>query len=299
VIASVVEAVAAHQSVDPGALSYEVYNGGNFLTVTALADGDPLVVCRVPRSSTGPLWREYDNLRRLEELVAGNETLSRTTEEVVTVLDVEETPILVKQFLPGFKGGDLPRTMSAVGDFLEVSTRWLAEFSTATERHRVYAPAAKRRRTRELVGRADLRDVRRFVGDGDLFVAPMHGDFAPGNVLLDGSGELTGVVDFEWFAPEGVPVFDFVHLAMTTGLLVHGSTGSTVEAVLFADNTFTRAVARCAPFYRDRLGISASSLRTALPLCARIGLNYGHAPTPVVRELLVALRERPDEVVWV
>jgi aminoglycoside phosphotransferase (APT) family kinase protein len=55
-----------------------------------------------------------------------------------------------------------------------------------------------------------------------LAVSWVHGDFAPGNILVTPDGAtVTGIVDWELAAPDGLPQLDLVQLWLSTRMVVH------------------------------------------------------------------------------
>jgi hypothetical protein len=43
-----------------------------------------------------------------------------------------------------------------------------------------------------------------------------HGDFAPGNILADADGQITGIIDWEFAHPQGLPALDVVFFLLTS-----------------------------------------------------------------------------------
>lgn len=297
-IESILDDVADFFDVDRRGLSCEVYNGRNFVTVLVYQAEKPLVVCRVPRWSADDLEAECANLRHVASLVAENDLLLRTTERIIAVHTIGTKPVLLKRFLPGVKAGELPDNPAVVGRFLRSSTEWLIEFADATEKHRLHASDEKRQRVSELTGCPDPCDEWTFVHHDDFFIGPMHGDFAPGNVLLGSDGRLSGVVDFEWFTRYGVPLFDFLHLVVSTGSIMYDSPRSAIEGTFFDENDFTDHVRDCLICFREGLEISRKTFRQSLPLYPAIRLAYGHDAV-ITDKLRSMLLERQEEVVWI
>jgi hypothetical protein len=276
-------------------LTYEVYGGQNFVTVLVYCRTSPLVVCRIPRSSATDLESEYANLRQVGELTATNDFLRQTTEQVITVLTVGGRRVLLKRFLPGVKAGELPSEIDAVGRLLQSGTRWLVEFAAATKDRRVYEQNEKRRRLGELTDSDVTIDVDTLAAREDFFLGPMHGDFAPGNILLGVDGRLTGVVDFEGFAARGVPLFDLVHLCVNSGKLIYDTPEAVIENTFFAETKFAEYVAEYATRYRRALGVSTASLNRALSLYPAIRSSHGHRPGPLTERLRSVSVSGPEE----
>lgn len=297
-IESTLDDIADLFDVDGTELSCEVYNGRNFVTVLVYLAGKPFVVCRIPRWSAADLETEYANLRRVASLVVENDLLRRTTERVITVHTIGTTRVLLKRFLPGVKAGELPDNSAVIGRFLRSSTRWLVEFADATEEHRLYARDEKKRRISELTDHPDPGADWAFVDHDDFFLGPMHGDFAPGNVLVGSDGRLSGVVDFEWFTPYGVPLFDFLHLVFTTGSMIHDSQRSAIEGTFFDENDFTNHVNNCLTRFMQGLDVSRDTFRQSLLLYPAIRRAHGHDAS-IADRLHSELLERREEVVWI
>lgn len=90
---------------------------------------------------------------------------------------------------------------------------------------------------RELAGRATRTSCRRRLGDlrGELhralvgktlWAARIHGDFWPGNILLEGSDvgldSVVGIVDWDASGPVDLPLHDLFHLLLSTRCLLTG-----------------------------------------------------------------------------
>jgi hypothetical protein len=296
-IESVLDTVATTLNIARESMSYETYNGRNFLTIPIYHKGEPCVVCRLPRRSSGDLEREYRNIRRVGQYVSQNHTLRRTTERVITVCSVGDRYILVKRFLPGTKAGELPADASTVGRFLRSSTHWLSEFIETTAGHRTRGQEAKRECLRELTGEANTARVTQFVEDDDCFVGPMHGDFSPGNILLGDRNQLTGVIDFEWFTPRGLPLFDLVHLIVEAGVVLYDTPEKTAEQTFGSQTAFTDHIETTVDRFRKRHALSASTIRRAVHLYPAIQRGHGHETDGATEHLLTAIEESSD-IIW-
>jgi Phosphotransferase enzyme family len=56
-----------------------------------------------------------------------------------------------------------------------------------------------------------------------LTVSWVHGDLWPGNLLVRADGALSGIVDWDAAAPDGLPQHDLLHLIVYTRRLTHGA----------------------------------------------------------------------------
>jgi hypothetical protein len=84
----------------------------------------------------------------------------------------------------------------------------------------------------------------------------LHGDLWLGNVLAESTGDLSGVVDWDAWRPDGVPGVDLLHLVATDIRLSHGL--SLGEAYLRRPWT-TQLYANGSASYWNRLGIAPSA----------------------------------------
>lgn len=56
----------------------------------------------------------------------------------------------------------------------------------------------------------------------EMTVSWIHGDYWPGNLLLDGVGAIVGIVDWDRAAPDEPPIHDLLHLLLYTRRVVTG-----------------------------------------------------------------------------
>jgi aminoglycoside phosphotransferase (APT) family kinase protein len=83
---------------------------------------------------------------------------------------------------------------------------------------REVAQLAERARVRHtsLAALARLSDELCSALEGQtLALSWVHGDFAPGNILADADGRITGVLDWEFAHPQGLPALDVVFFLLT------------------------------------------------------------------------------------
>jgi aminoglycoside phosphotransferase (APT) family kinase protein len=121
------------------------------------------------------------------------------------------------------------RPLRRAATHLDAGARWLAAFHQATRRGPVFDAAAAQPAVREAAeeaealggGSPDRRwfdDLREGLDRRPLPLAASHGDFWTRNILLDGAGRVTGVVDWEHASAQAPPFEDLFHFALTYGL---------------------------------------------------------------------------------
>ena len=109
------------------------------------------------------------------------------------------------------------RTATVLSVDAELLDRWIDEPLRAVEPLVVDRPrqaAALRELGRDLAGRLEGRDVT---------TAWIHGDFAPGNVLVDAQArEITGIVDWELAGAPDLPIIDRAMFLLATHMQTTG-----------------------------------------------------------------------------
>jgi hypothetical protein len=99
----------------------------------------------------------------------------------------------------------------------------------------------------------------------DLTVCWVHGDFWPGNLLVDpASQRLTGIVDWDLAAPSELPIHDYLHLLLYRRRVIHGGEiGDIVSGLLSGRAAFTsdeqQTLAGAAQSFWGSSGSSGSS----------------------------------------
>ncbi|NIH83917.1 phosphotransferase family protein [Amycolatopsis granulosa] len=173
--------------------------------------------------------READRLRAIGGLSLG--PVRATVPEVVAVLSDDGSPALVTTAVPGtpmlvgyHRRGHTSRPATVRADF-SAAGAWLAAFQSGTTDGVApldLAPGVPERLRHRLGARPDggqrvqdqLAALRQRLGRHQGPRTAVHGDFWPGNLLLD-RGAVTGVVDWEWAEPAGSPVRDVARFVLT------------------------------------------------------------------------------------
>jgi aminoglycoside phosphotransferase len=256
----------------------------------------PTLAVKLP---TGPeaaakVTVEAEKLRQVARLGLGR--LGGTIPAVVQTVRHNGFPALVTTALPGspmlvdyHRPGHNAHVGTVAGDFARAA-RWLAAFQSATATRAepldlapgVVDTLRARRPGDPLLGELPLLRAR--LRHHQTPRTAVHGDFWMGN-LLTCDGKLTGVVDWEWFAPVGAPTRDLTRFALAHAQyldrhtraghrvpghpeLVAGSPGAAVPYTLHGTGWYPRLVR----------GYLAEGLR-------RLGLPCS---TGVVRDLMLA-----------
>jgi Phosphotransferase enzyme family len=200
--------------------------------------GLPLLVAKLARCAEGEraLAAEFDVLRNLWptrggalsaelprplalERIAGRLTLLSTA--------VPGTPLAVRYYMPGHV-----RNPGLVGEDFALAGAWLARFQTQTHSGTTtlgpemfeewIRPTLQRYRAEvgwsgwesDLAGQ--LSDLCVLLDGIRVPVVGVHGDYAPGNILID-SGGVSGVVDWELGRSVGLPFADLFKFAASYG----------------------------------------------------------------------------------
>lgn len=302
----ILDLVADRTDAERESLSY-AYNGGTrgpngFVTVRVYDRGRPLVICRFARCCDRLLHREWSKVQLVERLTEDDPYLAARTPTPLALESVGGRPVLFKEFLPGDIAYDVFSRFDATAeDFLRNATEWLVRFAEATEDRRVYDRGRKRDALAERVGDPSTPAVERFAASESLFLGPTHGDFDGTNVFVD-DDSVCGVIDFEYFEMEGIPLVDFVKLALQTARHVSDDFETALCRAFFRDCALSRAVARHLTTYCNRLGIDRDDATLCLALypLLRLGTNPDGDLSSEVRAQYQRMERRltDETVVW-
>jgi aminoglycoside phosphotransferase len=198
--------------------------------------GLPFAIVKAQESLVnGSLRTEAESLERVRPRL--DERLRATVPEVLALHADERGEVLAISGLPGrsawfdLRSSLLP-SRHAERHF-RAAARWLAAFHEATR-----------------------------VDDG---TAAAHGDFWPGNLLLDGT-HLGGLVDWEHYRPVASRFVDLFHFPLTYGINFpwkryrFADPMRAFAATFVDDNAVSRAVRAYLHEYATRTGLSASHL---------------------------------------
>ena len=225
--------------------------------------GPPAEPARMIIKFAGPgrnlegLRSQQDRLTRLhsDSRVAG---WSGIVPQVINTGIIDSLPYFVETALPGVPATRLISDARSRAAFLPIAGEVIAELHARTavparvddailERWvevpvRAIAAALEPHRRMGRETRGTLEDVRRelrsaFV-DRDVLVGWMHGDYWPGNVLVDPDGRrITGIVDWDLSSDRELAIHDPLHFILLTRRLVSGHEfGDVVRGLLAGDS---------------------------------------------------------------
>ncbi|UPV76643.1 aminoglycoside phosphotransferase family protein (plasmid) [Halorussus limi] len=279
-IGSIVEYIAENHSIDRDKVSYSVYSGSGtyrYLTIRIYCDGEPMVVCRVPRWSTSAIETQYETLQTVNNIVEGSGPLETSIEKPLALKTIDGVPVIFKEFVSGTVAkGIVRKNVSEAVGFLRKAVNWLIDFLLGTQPYWVYEAEVKRERLNELGVPPETDRTETFINSHLLFLAPCHGDFVPSNILISDTDDINGVIDWELFSVRGVPMFDFMHLVVATGTHQFGATSEMIQKTFFEHNRFSATVRACATDYCSALGFAVKDFRRTLPIYSDIRLSRGH-----------------------
>ncbi len=192
------------------------------------AEARPRLVCHAARDRSGEerIRLEWDVRRQIQARLTAE--LQCTVPAPLELAEIDGAPLLIERGLSGTAMlGQLgarrlwKRPSRSLRYALDAAAQWLAAFQTATQTERRLWTAADEEdgalRAFERVGRGLDAAARRGLADElrrrlrplrglELRWAAQHGDFWPGNILVDGNG--LGVVDWEVASPSGLCFVD-------------------------------------------------------------------------------------------
>lgn len=293
--------------------------------------GPPAEPARMIIKFAGP-GRNLEGLRSQQDRLGRLHSDSRLVgwaDIIPQVIDtgmIESLPYFVETALPGIPSTRLIGDARSRDAFLPVAGEMIAELHArtaaparvddATLERWVDVPveaiaaalAPHRRMGRET--RGTLEDVRRelrtaFI-DRDVVVGWMHGDYWPGNVLVDPDGRrITGIVDWDLSSDRELAIHDPLHFILLTRRLSSGHEfGDVVRDLLAGDTleapeqaTLAAAGLQADAWHRDaRESLTMAWLRHVGAFMAVPG--HGTSPRWVRRNVLSVLDQlrhrRPD-----
>lgn len=239
--------------------------------------------------------QQRHNLQTLNKLVvrlAPDCPIRDLLPEPVVTLDCQGQPVFVERHCPGFdlrhsyRPEDQPAIFRLGLDFLVQLNRELDEHGP----HAVSAIAAWLRKREEHVYRtaaafpqgslqALIEDAIACFRHEPLAAVCTHGDFWPGNLLSTARGDrLTGVVDWEFADPEGMPLLDLLQLLLVTKGLSSGKGFTRLLVERLSTRRFEEDERPFVEEYCCQLGISTRSI---WPLVFMAWLDWVYRRTSV------------------
>lgn len=231
--------------------------------VAMIPIGPPAEPARMIIKFAGP-GRNLEGLRSQQDRLRRLHSDSRLAEwtgivpQVIKTGTIGSVPYFIETALPGVPATRLIGDARSRDAFLPIAGEVIAELHTRTAvparvddatlerwvevpvRAIAAALAPHHRMGRET--RGTLEDVRRelrsaFV-DRDVLVGWMHGDYWPGNVLVDPNGRrITGIVDWDLSSDRQLAIHDPLHFILLTRRLASGHEfGDVVRGLLAGDS---------------------------------------------------------------
>lgn len=245
-----------------------------------------LKVAKEPIFSNG-IRQEYANLAKASKML-GSHGFAR----IPTALDLFELDgraMLVESYLKGrhflsevqSRGCCLHRRR--VAKEMALVVRWVSEFGhvipeqthTLSAEYLSEIGGAFRSRFKVRKSEEQLLDLlTEEVKNSLLPLFPAHGDFFAGNLLS--TGGTLAVYDWTFFQERAVPLFDFVHFAISRPS-IGANRGWCAEMALVMESPsaascwYTRMLGRCAARIRRNLGLDGCSLRVLWGLALLAG----------------------------
>lgn len=223
-----------------------------------LQDGQPHSVCKFPRFSS--LSRQFD---RTESLFLRHNELdvSRST--------VSGRPVVCESFLPGHvcqtnSPTDNQAALNWLLDFQShtASGAWTpASFSRYINRH---TSVLKRLRLENFTLKFLQNQSFRYAALAGRFHLPRtaeHGDFVKTNLIIDPENRKTYVLDWEFYAPIGSPIFDFVWF------IVNQARVGDFKQNFIGQGVYSDIMSQLIRAYCSHYRLPTSLLAQAVPFC--------------------------------
>ena len=160
---------------------------------------------------------------------------------------------------------------------IEIS-RWLGEFHNALSTKKVvinsdvvenqFIRPLSSFKSKNILDREELKflarlgDVAGSLAGMPVLLPPMHGDLWGGS-LLWGLDKRLHIIDWEFFEPQGLPLYDFLYFAVHPGFTIHtkGENGLFGEFMnLFYDNYFSRLILEHLKAHAEAAGVESSEV---------------------------------------
>ncbi len=221
----------------------------------------PVAVLKLPRTEQGmqSAFREKENM---EKLHADSRLLEirRLIPKVLIHGEVENQIYLVEQIIPGMTAHDFFRYRLRSAHIQAKAIAKITEFHRRTATTRQIGSEEIKRWVDEPIAIVQnslanlsvldsyqpalnrLADRLSSAFSGCYFpLSWIHGDFAPGNILVTPDGEdITGFVDWEIAQNDSLPFVDLSMLLITTRMVIHQQEMGLVVRSLLADERWTR-----------------------------------------------------------
>lgn len=228
----------------------------------------PIFVTKIRKDENKALSDEYNNLLKLESIIS-NVRLKNTIEHSLFYGNIDSEWFLIKKYLPGINGRKfLHESRLNERKFVDLSLDWLIAFTKDTSAYHVNNKAIKDKEVKKIVD-FDIAPpyINDIVSNDHIFFGPTHSDYLPQNILIR-SNKITGVIDFEQFEMNGIPIADLVGIFVSIATEKYGYTDKAIQYI-FSDrimkmidgafNKFSKAfgipkeeIAQVVPIYSDR-----------------------------------------------
>ena len=273
-------------AVIPGQLTYLMHaspRGGNIYVSSP--DDDLVFVKYIGHEHLASmLAREHENLRFLRETLSGE--LAGSVPRFSVLAEVDGAHFLVIGYVKGKRMSEIltpgsPERAHVTEDEIVKAIGWLAKFQEQTTTGRA-SVASYRNEFDKLVGWyreistqsgpaeklfGDIGEVFSRSGDVDVRLVGCHGDFFPGNILVEGGKVI--VVDWETMSKGELQTEDLFSFFLSYRVAdrYHRGAFDTLESFRFVfmeGNWFSQMVAQCLMRYGAESGLSGHGVLEAL-----------------------------------
>ena len=221
---------------------------------------EPFLVSKTSNTTNeSRILTEYGALKANEIMLKDSNLIE--TIEVPTYLEyINRHLFLFKSYKHGISASkfilkDKVDKISRARTVLRLTTDWIISYLRIAKEHHIYDFSEKVSFAKKLTSSRHITHVKNFIHNDNIFLAPVHGDLWPPNIILRDS-KIAGVIDFECFQSKDIIVRDLIMNILHTSFMVHRGHEIAVKKAFFDGSPFSKEVAHCITNFCSSLKIT-------------------------------------------